>query len=67
MSCEEKRLYITEREAILGLLKVKKIHGKRQRTYQCNKCKGWHLTSRLLHWQSPDDLGTDITKQDWLD
>lgn len=56
-----------EREAILGLLQVKKIHGTRQRVYRCLKCKGFHLTSRLFHYQNENDFGTDFTKQDWLD
>lgn len=67
MKCQEKRLYITEREAIQGLLTVKKKHGKRQRHYKCHTCKGWHLTSHLLSYQNEADFDGEIRKQDWLD
>jgi hypothetical protein len=68
MKCEEKRSYITEREAILSMLMVKKIHGKRQRIYKCGTCIGWHLTSHLLCYQTQNDFGSSrIIKQTWLD
>lgn len=51
MSCQEKRLYITEHEAIIGLIKVQRKHKVRQRVYKCDVCKGWHLTSRIFPWQ----------------
>ena len=67
MKCEQKKVYITEREAILGLLQVRRIHEVRQRIYKCDECIGWHLTSSLYHWQTEHDFGTEVTKQDWLD
>jgi hypothetical protein len=67
MRCQEKRLYITEREAIQALLGVKKLHGVRQRHYKCDLCKGWHLTSRLFSHQNEADFGHETSRQDWLD
>jgi len=52
MKCEEKKLYITEHEAILGKLRTERKRKVRLRVYNCDKCKGWHLTSHLLIWQS---------------
>jgi hypothetical protein len=67
MGCQEKRLYITEREAIQALLRVRKQHGTRQRHYECDRCRGWHLTSRLFGYQNQADFGYEVSRQDWLD
>ena len=51
MKCQEKRLYITEREAIFARIRNRHRFKKDQRVYKCDVCRGFHLTSRLLAFQ----------------
>lgn len=46
MKCLEKRLYITEVEAIKAQHSIKKKRGINTRIYQCHICRGFHLTSK---------------------
>ncbi len=43
--------FATEQRALGFRNKVRNIFGKDQRQYECKKCRGWHLTSRLMPWQ----------------
>lgn len=52
MPCK-KYLYLTEREARKELFRIKKCHENDNhkiptRFYYCDKCGGWHLTSKKL-------------------
>lgn len=50
--------YPTEREAIGARLRSVAFFRKDFRVYECDACKQWHLTSRLLPWQTPLDAET---------
>ncbi len=47
----KKRWFPTEYAALGFRNKVRNELGKDQRQYECKKCHGWHLTSRLMPWQ----------------
>jgi hypothetical protein len=38
-------MFLTREAAIDHAVKVGKVHGSRQRAYECGFCGHWHLTS----------------------